>query len=68
MDVVPVGETFGRTPIPGGGVLCTLWGIGNLRDDGTPELDIARVRGEFAGDLSPGAKAPVRLLPLNPAR
>jgi hypothetical protein len=45
-----------------------MWDIGNRGDDGASELDIARVWVEFAPDLPPGARASVRLLPLNPAR
>ncbi|MCX5194640.1 hypothetical protein OOK31_12160 [Streptomyces sp. NBC_00249] len=41
---------------------------GFWEDDGAPELDIARVWVEFAPGLPPGARAPVRLLPLNPVR
>ncbi|WP_030291024.1 hypothetical protein [Streptomyces katrae] len=64
----PAGETFRRTPIPGAGVLRPMWDIGNRRDDGARELDIARLWVEFAGDLAPGARAPVRLLPLTAER
>ncbi|MFG2896814.1 hypothetical protein ACGFZH_07075 [Streptomyces zaomyceticus] len=64
----PAGETFRRTPIPGAGVLRPMWDIGNRRDDGAPELDIALVWVEFAAELAPGARAPVRLLPLDPER
>ncbi|MFJ9819564.1 hypothetical protein ACIRU3_30730 [Streptomyces sp. NPDC101151] len=64
----PAGETFRRTPIPGAGVLRPMWDIGNRTDDGARELDIARLWVEFAGDLAPGAQAPVRLLPLTAAR
>lgn len=64
----PAGEAFRRTPIPGAGVLRPMWDIGNRKDDGAPELDIARVWVEFAPDLPPGARAPVRLLPLNAVR
>ncbi|MGW0390348.1 hypothetical protein ACWDYJ_05480 [Streptomyces sp. NPDC003042] len=64
----PAGETFRRTSIPGAGVLRPMWDIGNRRDDGASELDIARLWVEFAGDLAPGARAPVRLLPLTAAR
>ncbi|MEV7522370.1 hypothetical protein [Streptomyces sp. NPDC091371] len=64
----PAGETFRRTPIPGAGVLRPMWDIGNRRDDGARELDIARVWVEFAPGLAPGAQAPVRLLPLTAAR
>lgn len=64
----PAGETFRRTPIPGAGVLRPMWDIGNVRGDGAPELDIALVWVEFAADLSPGDRAPVRLLPLAPER
>lgn len=64
----PAGETFRRAPIPGAGVLRPMWDIGNRRDDGTRDLDIARVWVEFAPDLAPGARAPVRLLPLTSAR
>ncbi|MFF5702204.1 hypothetical protein ACFY7H_06845 [Streptomyces sp. NPDC012794] len=64
----PAGETFRRTPIPGAGVLRPMWDIGNRRDDGTCELDIAVLWVEFADDLAPGARAPVRLLPLTAAR
>ncbi|MGA5062741.1 hypothetical protein ACPB9E_03035 [Streptomyces exfoliatus] len=64
----PTGETFRRTPIPGAGVLLPMWDIGNQKDDGAPELDIARVWVEFAPGLPPGARTPVRLLPLNPVR
>jgi hypothetical protein len=64
----PAGETFRRTPIPGAGVLRPMWDIGNRRDDGASELDIACVGVEFAPDLLPGAGASVRLLPLNPVR
>lgn len=68
LALCPAGETFRRTPIPGAGVLRPMWDIGNRRDDGAPELDIARVWVEFAPDLPPGARAPVRLLPLDPMR
>ncbi|MFF3861188.1 hypothetical protein [Streptomyces sp. NPDC002209] len=64
----PAGETFRRTPVPGAGVLRPMWDIGNRRDDGAPELDIARLWVECAGDLAPGARAPVRLLPLTAER
>ncbi|MFI5636239.1 hypothetical protein ACIA8H_02350 [Streptomyces goshikiensis] len=64
----PAGETFRRTPIPGAGVLRPMWDIGNRREGGAPELDIARVWVEFAPELPPGGRAPVRLLPLNPVR
>ncbi|MFE6841372.1 hypothetical protein [Streptomyces sp. NPDC057686] len=64
----PAGGTFRRTPVPGAGVLRPMWDIGNRRDDGAPELDIARLWVEFAGDLAPGARAPVRLLPLTAER
>ncbi|MEU8700622.1 hypothetical protein AB0C61_23730 [Streptomyces sp. NPDC048680] len=64
----PAGETFRRTPIPGGGVLRPMWDIGNRRRDGEPEWDIARVWVEFAPELRPGDRAPVRLLPLDPSR
>ncbi|MFG2558918.1 hypothetical protein [Streptomyces sp. NPDC048496] len=64
----PAGEAFRSTSIPGAGVLRPMWDIGNQRDDGASELDIARVWVEFAPDLPPGARAPVRLLPLNPVR
>ncbi|MGW2557713.1 hypothetical protein ACWCXB_00425 [Streptomyces sp. NPDC001514] len=68
LELRPAGETFRRTPMPGAGVLRPMWDVGNRSDDGAPELDIARVWVEFAPDLSPGARAPVRLLPLTPAR
>jgi hypothetical protein len=68
LALFPAGETFRRTPIPGAGVLRPMWDIGNQGDDGARELDIARVWVEFAPDLPPGEQAPVRLLPLNPAR
>ncbi|MFD4318872.1 hypothetical protein [Streptomyces sp. NPDC058548] len=64
----PAGQALRRTSIPGAGVLRPMWDIGNRKDDGAPELDIARVWVEFAPDLPPGARAPVRLLPLNPVR
>ncbi|MYT21080.1 hypothetical protein GTW69_12390 [Streptomyces sp. SID7760] len=64
----PAGETFRRTPIPGAGVLRPMWDIGNRTDGGARALDIARLWVEFAGDLAPGAHAPVRLLPLTAAR
>ncbi|QGZ50785.1 hypothetical protein GPZ77_22555 [Streptomyces sp. QHH-9511] len=62
------GETFRRTPIPGAGVLRPMWDIGNRREDGASDLAIARVWVEFAPGLAPGARAPVRLLPLTPTR
>ncbi|MBT2448005.1 hypothetical protein J7F03_13130 [Streptomyces sp. ISL-43] len=68
LALCPAGETFRRTPIPGAGVLRPMWDIGNRTDDGARELDIARLWVEFAGDLAPGARAPVRLLPLTAAR
>ncbi|MEV0410052.1 hypothetical protein AB0I68_04360 [Streptomyces sp. NPDC050448] len=64
----PAGETSRSTPIPGAGVLRPMWDIGNRRDDGERDLDIARVWVESAGDLAPGARAPVRLLPLTSPR
>lgn len=64
----PAGETFRRTAIPGAGVLRPMWDISNRTGDGARALDIARLWVEFAGDLAPGAQAPVRLLPLTPAR
>lgn len=64
----PAGETFRRTPIPGAGVLRPLWDIGHRRDDGARDLDVARVWGERAPALAPGARAPVRFLPLTPER
>ncbi|MFE2874719.1 hypothetical protein ACFXG6_26605 [Streptomyces roseus] len=64
----PAGETFRRTPVPGAGVLRPMWDIGNRTDGGARELDIARLWVECAGDLAPGAQAPVRLLPLTAAR
>ncbi|MFG2871491.1 hypothetical protein [Streptomyces sp. NPDC048338] len=39
-----------------------------MSGDGAPELDFARMSVEFAGALSPGDRAPVRLLPLTPER
>ncbi|MFF1560418.1 hypothetical protein [Streptomyces sp. NPDC058279] len=64
----PAGETFRRTPIPGAGVLRPMWDIGRRRADGTRDLYVARVWVEHAPDLAPGARAPVRLLPLTPTR
>ncbi|WP_191094918.1 hypothetical protein [Streptomyces kanamyceticus] len=64
----PADETFRCTPIPGAGVLRPMWDIGNRRADGAAALDIARVWVEFAPELAPGEQAPVRLLPLIPAR
>ncbi|WP_318036745.1 hypothetical protein [Streptomyces chengmaiensis] len=64
----PASETFRCTPIHGAGVLRPMWDIGNRKDDGARELDIARLWVEFAGELAPGAQAPVRLLPLTAAR
>ncbi|WP_308369276.1 MULTISPECIES: hypothetical protein [unclassified Streptomyces] len=49
-------------------MLRPMWDIGNRRDYGERDLDIARVWVEFAGELAPGARAPVRLLPLTSAR
>ncbi|MBT2398090.1 hypothetical protein [Streptomyces sp. ISL-100] len=49
-------------------MLRPMWDIGNRRDDGESDLDIARVWVEFAPGLPPGARAPVRLLPLTPSR
>lgn len=49
-------------------MLRPMWDIGHRREDGASDLDIARVWVEFAPDLAPGARAPVRLLPLTPAR
>ncbi|MFI1222497.1 MULTISPECIES: hypothetical protein [unclassified Streptomyces] len=64
----PAGEGLRRTPIPGGGVLRPMWDTGERGDGGAPGLDIARVWVEFARELEVGARAPVRLLPLDPAR
>ncbi|NEB41037.1 hypothetical protein [Streptomyces sp. SID14515] len=72
LTLLPADEGPRRPPIPGGGVLRPMWdtGTGAWRDGGVPDraLDIARVWVEFARELEPGARAPVRLLPLNPAR
>lgn len=68
LELWPDGETFRRTPIPGAGVLRPMWDIGSRRDGGEPDLHIARVWVEFADVLAPGRRAPVRLLPLTPAR
>lgn len=64
----PADGAFRRTPIPGAGVLRPMWDVGNRRDDGVPELQIAVVWVEFAPGLAPGDRAPVRLLPLTPSR
>ncbi|MFG2127857.1 hypothetical protein ACGFNV_08660 [Streptomyces sp. NPDC048751] len=64
----PAGVSFRRTPVPGAGVLRPMWDIGHRVEDGSSELDIARVWVEFAPDLPPGGRAAVRLLPLTPAR
>lgn len=53
----PAGVSFRRTPIPGAGVLRPMWDIGRRVEDGSGELDIARVWVEFAPDL-PRAGAP----------
>ncbi|MDX3764831.1 MULTISPECIES: hypothetical protein [unclassified Streptomyces] len=66
--LLPTGETFRRAPIPGAGVLRPMWDIGHRREGGASDLDIACVWVEFGPDLVPGARAPVRLLPLTPAR
>ncbi|MFJ6615285.1 hypothetical protein ACIQPT_33980 [Streptomyces sp. NPDC091289] len=68
LTLLPAGEGPRRTPIPGGGVLRPMWDTGERGDGSVPALDIARVWVEFARELEPGARAPVRLLPLNPAR
>ncbi|MFC9478471.1 hypothetical protein [Streptomyces griseus] len=68
LALLPADEGPRSTPIPGGGVLRPMWDTGGRRDDGASALDIARVWVEFARELAPGARAPVRLLPLDPAR
>ncbi|MFB7232561.1 hypothetical protein ACFCY9_33025 [Streptomyces fimicarius] len=68
LALLPAGEGPRSTPIPGGGVLRPMWDTGERKGGGVPALDIARVWVEFARELAPGARAPVRLLPLDPAR
>ncbi|MGW7368157.1 hypothetical protein ACWGI8_33270 [Streptomyces sp. NPDC054841] len=68
LALLPFGETFRRTPIPGAGVLRPMWNIGNVGDSGEPALNIAALWVEFAPELPPGGRASVRLLPLIPAQ
>ncbi|MBV7244532.1 hypothetical protein [Streptomyces sp. MW-W600-10] len=68
LALLPAGEGPRSTPIPGGGVLRPMWDTGERKSGGVAALDIARVWVEFARELAPGARAPVRLLPLDPAR
>jgi hypothetical protein len=57
-----------RSAIPGAGVLRPMWDIGHRTSDGGPDLAIARVWVEFALELEPGQRGPVRLAPLDPSR
>ncbi|MFF5522500.1 hypothetical protein [Streptomyces coeruleorubidus] len=62
----PAAEARRQTPISAAGVLRPMWNIGNRTATGEPVLNIARLWVELTPLLEPGARASVRLAPLDP--
>jgi hypothetical protein len=56
-----------HTPVPGTGQLRPMWAINQPSPDRGTGLHVARIWVEFAPEISPGGRGPVRLAPLTPA-